>query len=163
VPELFLILKKKTETLLCGCRTTKRFYYRRLAETESNFFKSSYYQARKPLAGEIPAYPSEINPVRCRIATGYRPVPASVRPSAYCVNTLLYALAGSQAVAGQGNLCMYHGNLNVAENKKAALWLIQRVFSQLNVPFCIAGKNIPESLMRAAKDLNHVSFYQQSG
>jgi hypothetical protein len=42
---------------------------------------------------------------------------------------------------GKGSFCLYHGNLSVAENEKAALWLLKNVFSVLNIPFIIAGKN----------------------
>ena len=46
---------------------------------------------------------------------------------------------------------MYHGNLSVAENKEAAAWLIRNVFSLVNVPFVIAGKGIPSSIVNLAK------------
>ena len=42
--------------------------------------------------------------------------------------------------AGSGSFCLYHGNLSVPENEKAALWLIENVFDSLDVPFIIAGK-----------------------
>lgn len=41
---------------------------------------------------------------------------------------------------GLGKFCLYHGNLSVPENEKAALWLIKMVFSKLDIPFIIAGK-----------------------
>lgn len=46
-----------------------------------------------------------------------------------------------EAVEGIGQFCLYHGNLSVAENERAATWLLQEVFSELKVPFVIAGKN----------------------
>jgi hypothetical protein len=42
---------------------------------------------------------------------------------------------------GLGTYCLFHGNLSVAENEKAALWLLKKVFTQNNLPFVIAGKN----------------------
>jgi hypothetical protein len=42
---------------------------------------------------------------------------------------------------GIGCYCLYHGNLSVGENEKAALWLLKSVFKELNAPFVIAGKN----------------------
>ncbi len=41
---------------------------------------------------------------------------------------------------GIGNFCLYHGNLSVPENEKAALWLVQNVFSKIKIPLVIAGK-----------------------
>jgi len=42
---------------------------------------------------------------------------------------------------GTGTFCLYHGNLSVTENEKAALWLMENVFNSLDIPFVIAGKN----------------------
>ncbi len=49
---------------------------------------------------------------------------------------------------GLGDYCLYHGNLAVVENEKAALWLIKKVFSKLNVPFIVAGRNPSNRLQR---------------
>lgn len=46
-----------------------------------------------------------------------------------------------EAVTGQGQFCLYHGNLSVAENERAATWLLQEVFGELKMPFVIAGRN----------------------
>lgn len=37
--------------------------------------------------------------------------------------------------------CLYHGDLSVPANEKAAIWLMQKVFSNLDIPLVIAGKN----------------------
>ncbi len=58
---------------------------------------------------------------------------------------------------GQGNYCLYHGNLSVSENVSAALWLMQNVFSEIPVRFIIAGKSAPEQLFAAAKKYGNVS------
>ena len=42
---------------------------------------------------------------------------------------------------GKGYFCLYHGNLSVNENEKAADWLLNNVFDTLEIPFVIAGKN----------------------
>ncbi|MBD0333159.1 MAG: glycosyltransferase [Chitinophagaceae bacterium] len=42
---------------------------------------------------------------------------------------------------GKGTYCLYHGNLFISENIKAAEWLIQNVFSKLNFQLLIAGQN----------------------
>lgn len=42
---------------------------------------------------------------------------------------------------GSGNFCLYHGNLSVSENEKAAIWLIKDVFNTIEIPFVIAGKS----------------------
>ncbi|WP_018611172.1 glycosyltransferase [Segetibacter koreensis] len=42
---------------------------------------------------------------------------------------------------GKGSFCLYHGDLGVAENEKAAIWLMKYVFNYLQIPFVIAGKD----------------------
>ena len=42
---------------------------------------------------------------------------------------------------GKGCFCLYHGNLSVSENEKAADWLLNNVFDTLEIPFVIAGKD----------------------
>ncbi len=51
---------------------------------------------------------------------------------------------------GSGTFCLYHGNLSVPENEKAALWLTKNVFNGLDIPFVIAGKNLPKRLLAVA-------------
>ena len=49
---------------------------------------------------------------------------------------------------GLGNYALYHGNLSVAENENAALFLIKTVFKHLNYDLVIAGKNPSSSLRK---------------
>ena len=60
--------------------------------------------------------------------------------------------------AGKGDYCLYHGNLSVRENESAALWLIENVFSTINLPFVIAGKGISGRLSVAAKPYPHIQL-----
>ncbi len=52
---------------------------------------------------------------------------------------------------GQGSFCLYHGNLSVAENEEAVIWLIKNVFAKNNQSFVIAGRNPSKKLV----DLSH--------
>jgi hypothetical protein len=56
---------------------------------------------------------------------------------------------------GKGCFCLYHGNLAINENEKAAIWLLQHVFSKLSIPFVIAGKDPSEKLQRLAHEHQH--------
>ena len=55
-----------------------------------------------------------------------------------------------KSIKGKGSYCLYHGDLSVAENEKAAHWLLDEVFLGLDIPFVIAGKNPPRSLYKKA-------------
>ncbi len=59
------------------------------------------------------------------------------------------------AEEGMGTYCLYHGDLSVDANDKAATWLLKHIFSKLKIPFVIAGKNPSEKLMELAHAQNH--------
>lgn len=48
---------------------------------------------------------------------------------------------------GFGKYCLYHGSLEIGENNEAALYLVNKVFSKIDVPFIIAG-NRPSKELR---------------
>jgi glycosyltransferase involved in cell wall biosynthesis len=53
-----------------------------------------------------------------------------------------------QSQLGKSDYCLYHGNLSIAENEKAALFLIKEVFTDLKIPLRIAGKNPSIELLK---------------
>lgn len=60
-----------------------------------------------------------------------------------------------QCVEGMGAYCLYHGDLSVDANEKAAFWLMEKVFPRLKVPLVIAGKNPSKELQELAHANNH--------
>ncbi len=63
-----------------------------------------------------------------------------------------------QILAGNGSYCLYHGNLAINENETAALWLMEKVFNTLQLPFVIAGRNPSKKLKTLAKKYPFVSI-----
>jgi hypothetical protein len=61
-----------------------------------------------------------------------------------------------KSLEGIGTYCLYHGNLSVAENEKAALWLLEKVFSLAKISFIIAGKDPSKRLIRKAQKNKNV-------
>jgi len=49
---------------------------------------------------------------------------------------------------GTGCFCLYHGNLSVPENEQAVIWLLKNVFSTLELPLIISGKQPSARLSR---------------
>lgn len=60
------------------------------------------------------------------------------------------------AKEGRGNFCLYHGNLAVAENEAAALWLMKEVFSQIDIQLVIAGNGSSPHLQKTAGHFQNV-------
>jgi hypothetical protein len=67
------------------------------------------------------------------------------------------------SLEGIGSYCLYHGNMSVAENEKAAVWLLENVFHKLEVPFVIAGKNPSAKLDRLAHMKQHTCLVANPG
>ena len=59
---------------------------------------------------------------------------------------------------GKGSYCLYHGNLSVVENEKAALWLLENVFAETRIPFIIAGKNPSDHLKNKISQSKNVEL-----
>jgi hypothetical protein len=52
------------------------------------------------------------------------------------------------SLKGFGKYCLYHGNLSIAENEKAAVFLANEVFRDNPIPCIIAGKNPSAKLLK---------------
>lgn len=50
---------------------------------------------------------------------------------------------------GKGEYLLYHGNLEIAENNEAAMFLVNEVFNEIDLPLVIAGSN-PSHLLKKA-------------
>ena len=58
---------------------------------------------------------------------------------------------------GKGYFALFHGNLQVADNRKAAKYLIE-VFEDLEYPLVIAGRDTEGSIQRAAGRIKNIRF-----
>lgn len=56
---------------------------------------------------------------------------------------------------GNGSYCLYHGDLSVDANEKAAIWLLEKVFSKTDIPLVIAGHHPSEKLEELAHSMGH--------
>ena len=116
-------------------------YYKNLARYENNFFKRLYFINESRL---LRKYQSRL-PKNCHYSCVSKKDTSVFREKYKLPNVdFLPVFVCWSAVKGEegiGNFCLYHGNLSVAENEKAALWLLENVFTRINVPFVIAGKH----------------------
>ena len=59
---------------------------------------------------------------------------------------------------GRGEYVLYHGNLSVKENEEAAKWLIDNVFSELDMHCIVAGLNPSEKLLKLTERYSNVTL-----
>jgi hypothetical protein len=65
-----------------------------------------------------------------------------------------------EILPGQGEYCLYQGNLSVSENIRAVEWLIKEVFKGREWPLLIAGKNAPAGLKRLIEQQPHMKLIE---
>lgn len=56
------------------------------------------------------------------------------------------------------DFALYHGSLDVGENNEAALFLVNEVFNDINVKFCIAGNKPSKELQEAVNKNPNISL-----
>jgi hypothetical protein len=123
-------------------------YYGRLADVESNPLKKLYF---KEESRRLKAY----EPILQRSAGIFAISAADTdwfsRYNKNCHRISAFHLLDSPDIPkGTGKGVVYHGSLDVAENRHAALWIAKEIAPGLPYSFIIAGKNPGAELERAA-------------
>lgn len=154
----FLLRKKlfKDRKLLVRAHNVEHQYYKKLAVNESNLFKKLYYHTAsvklkyyenilKNCDQILPISKHEAKHFKSKYGEKVTFLPA------FHPNKELFELSK------KGYFALYHGNLNVADNMKAALFLID-VFKSMPYPLVIAGKCIDEKLLSKVDQFKNISF-----
>jgi hypothetical protein len=130
-------------------------YYRELARSENGLFKKMYFlnesRLLKKYSGQLPGtcmYACVSHEDMQVLKTVYHLPLVNFLP-------IFPAWQSVKSEEGMGNLCLYHGNLSVPENEKAALWLLTKVFTRIRKPFVIAGKKPSRRLLKMAHLCQH--------
>jgi hypothetical protein len=126
-------------------------YYRELSKSAKNIYKKMYYRIESRLLKKyekVISKKAKLITVNAKDKEMYQSV-FSAKDVQFLPVFLPFNQVQSQT--GKGNFCLYHGNLSVVENEKAALWLLENVFSQIDIPFIIAGKN-PSSTLKSQSE-----------
>jgi hypothetical protein len=130
-------------------------YYHHLAQHEKNIFRKFYYQHESKLLKKYEnqlAKKVKITPVSNNDVKVYQQLFSAPDISHLPVFLPYLTAAGKQ---GNGCFCLYHANLSINENEEAAIWLLQNIFNDLEIPFVIAGKNPSQKLEFLAHQSPH--------
>ncbi|MEE6186766.1 glycosyltransferase family 4 protein [Niabella sp. A18] len=129
-------------------------YYKELARQTSNPAKKTYFLAESLLSQKyLPTLPRH-HMIAC-VSEGDKKYFESLEFQNVHYVPAFPAWQTVDSKTGVGNLCLFHGNLSVPENEKAALWLLCNVFNKIRIPFVIAGKNPSKSIQKAADLCQH--------
>jgi hypothetical protein len=61
---------------------------------------------------------------------------------------------------GRGEYVLFHGKLSVPDNERAATWLVENVFSKIDVPFVIAGMAPSQRLRDLVQGFEHIRLIE---
>jgi Glycosyl transferases group 1/Glycosyltransferase Family 4 len=125
-------------------------YYHYLAGLESKFFKKLYYSIESRL---LKRYEKRIAGKAIFIAVSEQDADLyknlfGAEHVYYLPVFIPYTMVTTKE--GTGTYCLYHGNLAVNENEKAAVWLLTKIFNTLKLPLVIAGRNPSVALEKLA-------------
>lgn len=132
-------------------------YYEKLEQVERNFFKKYFFAKESQRLRE---YEQVLNHADLILAIS--PNDLSYLSSKFKQTQYVPAFHPNNnvtSVAGKGRYVLYHGKLSVGENDEAAKFLVEYVFSQLNIPFYIVGDK-PSSMLKALSELHpHIKIF----
>lgn len=129
-------------------------YYENLAKVETNIFKRYYFynEARKlkkyesvlhHASGIAAISPNDTN----YFSKHYKHV--NYIPAFHPNDNIT-------AIKGKGDYAFYHGNLAVAENNEAALFLVKKIFNDLPYQLIIAGSKPSDELMSEVRGKENI-------
>ncbi|MCX6318246.1 MAG: glycosyltransferase family 4 protein [Bacteroidetes bacterium] len=148
-------LNLKNRKVVVRMHNEESAYYKELARAERSLVKKIYFKRESRLIQQYSKQLPDDCVYECITETD-----AAFLQNEYHLHHahFLPAFPSWQQVTGEegiGNLCLYHGNLSVAENEEAAMWLLQKVFSKIRKPFVIAGKKPSKRLEKMAHFFQH--------
>jgi hypothetical protein len=131
-------------------------YYKNLEKVEKKIFKKLYFRME---ARKLERFEKILK--KANYIAAISPADAEELSTRYDNVHHITAFHPNEKVAiqeGKGNFCLYHGNLEVGENNEAALYLVNEVFSKINVPLIIAGRKPSKELTAAVANHAHIQL-----
>ncbi|MCO5231049.1 MAG: hypothetical protein M9958_07820 [Chitinophagales bacterium] len=129
-------------------------YYSFLAELEPSFVKKKYFleEARRLKKFEQNISSSKIIAISDKDAAYLK----ELYPSS-SIQTVMpfHDFDVLNIVEGIGDYAIFHGNLAINENEKAAIDLVEKVFLNIDYPLIVAGKNPTKRVAQAANAFVH--------
>ena len=132
-------------------------YYLELSKSEPNFWKRLYFFTEY----------LKLKQYEKKVALFDGVFAISMSDHAYfknrCQSNYIKAFHSNTEILsklGMGTFALYHGNLSLQENIKAALFLIKKVFAFTDYPFIIAGKRPCPTVLEAVKKYSHIKLIQ---
>lgn len=135
--------------ILLRLHNVESIYYRQLYHAALAGFKKWYYLYESVLLKKYESFLASKAPLILAVSRKDE----HIYRNAFGARHIAYlpVFTGFEEVSakeGVGCFCLYHGNLSVPENEKTAIWLLEKVFNDIPIPFLVAGRNPSSRLAR---------------
>jgi hypothetical protein len=147
-----------TQRIVIRMHNEEAEYYLKLARAERNIFKRFYFRLESTL---LKKYYKGLNKNLAFACLSHSDLVILKIQYGFNLVQFIPCFIPWQEIEikeGLGNYCLYHGNMAVSENEAAAVWLINHVFSKINVPFVIAGKGISKRLFSLSQPNKNIQL-----
>jgi hypothetical protein len=131
-------------------------YYQGLYEVEKSPFKKLYFKQEAKKLKKFEAVLHDANYIMA-ISKADKEALSERYKNVFYVGAF-NAYDNVNIKEGIGEYCLYHGNLAVGENNKAALYLVKEIFSEIKTPLIIAGNNPTKELTRRIENYAHIQL-----
>ena len=153
---ILLDKRLKNRKIYVRAHNVEHDYYRALGEAEKSSWKKLFYLVE---AWKLRRYEPILRKAKGILAISQQD--ADYFSKKYGKVTLVPGFNSADSVCsetGRGEYVLYHGNLSVKENETAAKWLIENVFSELDLHCVVAGLNPSEKLLKLAEKHANVTL-----
>lgn len=148
--------KLKNRVKLVRAHNIEHNYYKALGDAELRNWKKSFFYLE---AKRLSTYESILSEATAILSIS--PMEDAYFRNKYGKSTYVPAFHSNTSVVsltGNGKYVLYHGNLGIPENDRAARFLATEVFPLLNIPCIIAGSQPSHALQKAMSALEHGSL-----
>lgn len=136
-------------------------YYSGLYETEPNQFSRQYFRLEAKKLKKYEPVLTEASGIAAISSSDYKYFIQKFDNVHYI--PAFHPYNEIKIEEGSGDFVLYHGNLSVNENIKAAKYLIREVFDELNIPLVIAGKNPDKELYKLIAGSPNIKIKKNPG
>ena len=153
---ILLDKRLKDRKIYVRAHNVEHHYYRALGKAERVVWKKLFYLAE---ARKLRRYESVLRKAAGIFAISQQD--ADYFSKKYGKTTLVPGFNSTDSVCsetGRGEYVLYHGNLSVKENETAAKWLIENVFSELDLHCIVSGLNPSDKLKKLADNYSNVTL-----
>lgn len=133
-------------------------YYYHLFKNEKNIFNKIFFYCESL---KLKRFEKQLNHADSIVTVSLKDQIffAHYYSNTYCISSF-HPHENISIQSGFGTYVLYHGNLSVNENQVAAEYLINEIFSNINIPFIIAGLNPNKILKHKIEKYKHIRLIE---